>query len=180
MKLIFLDVDGVLNSLSTKTEIEGYTFVSDNLIALLKQIVDATDAKIVLSSTWRRGWYCKEHVPNPDDVDLRDIRMFEALRDKLHDFGIELMSYTDDFGPRGQEIDAWLKVWTGEPIESYIILDDMGGAEMRPHSRYLVQTSIGGGMNAKHAARAIKLLNASQKPSEGVRSFETQKDNQML
>lgn len=167
MKLIFLDVDGVLNSLSTKAEIEGYTFVSDELIALLKQIVDATDAKIVLSSTWRRGWYCKEHVANPDSQDLQDIRMFDALNAKLHAFGIELMSYTDDFGRRGQEIDAWLRAWNGEPIESYVILDDMGGAEMRPHSRYLVQTSIGGGMNEKHAARAIKLLNASQKPSGG-------------
>lgn len=170
MKLIFLDVDGVLNSLSTKTEIEGYTFVSDNLIALLKQIVDATDAKIVLSSTWRRGWYCKEHVPNPDDVDLRDIRMFEALRDKLHDFGIELMSYTDDFGPRGQEIDAWVKAWDGEPIESFVILDDLGGREMKPHSRYLVQTGMSVGLTMKHVARAIKLLNAPEKPSEAPES----------
>lgn len=158
MKLIFLDVDGVLNSLSTKEKLEGYTFVSDELIARLKQIVEATDAKIVLSSTWRRGWHCQEHVADPNAQDLQDIRMFEALKAKLQDFDLELMSYTDDFRRRGQEIDAWLKAWDGESIESYVILDDLGGTEMRPHCRRLIQTSMSVGLTEKHVQKAIRML----------------------
>ncbi|MBQ7969074.1 MAG: hypothetical protein IJ292_04560 [Clostridia bacterium] len=159
MKVIFLDVDGVLNSLDTKERIEGYIFVSDDKIELLKEIVDQTGAKVVLSSTWRRGWYCKEHIDHPNESDRQDIRMFDALCEKLHEFNIGLLDYTDDFGLRGQEIDAWLNNWTGEPIESYVILDDMSGRDIRPHSRFLVQTSLGGGINKKHVQRAIEILN---------------------
>ena len=49
MKVIFLDVDGVLNSLSCKEKIDGYLFVEDEKIALLKELIDHTGAKVVLS-----------------------------------------------------------------------------------------------------------------------------------
>ncbi len=88
--------------------------------------------------------------------------MFDALCAKLREFNLELLDYTDDFGPRGQEISAWLDAWNGEPIESYVILDDMSGRELRPHSRYLVQTSLCSGMNEKHVRRAIEILNAKK------------------
>lgn len=158
MKVIFLDVDGVLNSLSCKEKIEGYIFVEDEKIARLKEIIDHTGAKVVLSSTWRYGWHAMEHVKEPDENDLRDIYMFEALRDKLLEHGIELLGYTKDFGRRGDEISDWLKKWMGEPIETYVILDDMGAVEMRTHCRYLVQTSISRGLEQKHIKRAIDIL----------------------
>ena len=50
MKVIFLDIDGVLNSdasLMVDDRVEG------DLILNLKYIVDKTDAKIILSSSWR-------------------------------------------------------------------------------------------------------------------------------
>lgn len=159
MKVIFLDIDGVLNNDRTKERFEGYVFVSDDKILLLKELIDQTGAKIVLSSTWRRGWFCKEHVSEPTSADLQDIRLFEALVSKLKEFDIELMDYTEDFGFRGEEIDLWLKQWRGEPIESYVILDDMGGAEMRPHSRYLVQTGFWDGILPKHVQKAVKFFN---------------------
>ena len=51
MNYIFLDVDGVLNSdksLMTDDSLE------DALIENLKVIVEKTNAKIILSSAWRR------------------------------------------------------------------------------------------------------------------------------
>ena len=104
MKVIFLDIDGVLNSMSCKATIEGFDFVEDEKVALLKEIIDLTGAKVVLSSTWRYGWYAMEHIEHPDDGDLRDIRMFKSLRDKHLDFDIKLLGYTEDFGRRGAEI----------------------------------------------------------------------------
>lgn len=159
MKVIFLDIDGVLNNDRTKERFEGYVFVSDDKVLLLKEIIDQTGAKIVLSSTWRRGWECKERVAEPSSSDLQDIRLFDALVNKLKEYDIELLSYTEDFGRRGEEITLWLKNWTGEPVESYAILDDMEGAEMRPHTSYLVQTGFWGGLMPKHVQKAIKLLN---------------------
>ena len=53
MKVIFLDVDGVINTDNLLRE-HGYTYVCPNRVILLKKIIEATDAKIVLSSDWRR------------------------------------------------------------------------------------------------------------------------------
>lgn len=159
MKVIFLDIDGVLNNDHTKERFEGYVFVSDDKILLLKEIIDKTNAKIVLSSTWRRGWECKERIAEPTSSDLQDIRLFDALVNKLKEYNIMLLSYTEDFGHRGDEITLWLKNWTGEPVKSYVILDDIDGAEIRPHTHYLVQTGFWNGLTPKHVQKAIKLLN---------------------
>lgn len=53
MKVIFLDVDGVLNSqqLFEKCEDDQLISVDEDNIKNLKTIVDATGAKIVLSSS---------------------------------------------------------------------------------------------------------------------------------
>ncbi len=160
MKIIFLDIDGVLNNDHTKERFEHLVFISDDKVSLLKELIDNTGAKIVLSSTWRRGWECKERIWEPTSSDLADIRLFDALVDKLREYDIELLSHTKDFSNcRGEEIDLWLKEWGGEPIESYVILDDMDGIELRPHSKYLVQTSFWDGLMLNHVKKAIKILN---------------------
>jgi hypothetical protein len=82
MKVIFLDIDGVLNTTSTTEMFEEYTFVEDEKVQLLKQLVTRTGAKIVLSSSWRYGWWVKRKV-NPTPSDLSSIRLFEALEKKL-------------------------------------------------------------------------------------------------
>ncbi len=161
MKVIFLDIDGVLNSLSTKETFEGYVFVSDKHIILLKELIDRTGAKVVLTSSWRWGWFCSEHPYVANESDEQDIRLFKALRDKLKAFGIELFSFTADFGFRGEEIDWWLKN-QGEEVESFVILDDMDGREMHPHSRFLVQTSMKSGLQKNHIVRAEKILMCNQ------------------
>ena len=59
MKVIFLDVDGVLNSDEyfdriQNLDIEGIESDIDiNKVKLLKKAVDTTGAKVVLSSSWR-------------------------------------------------------------------------------------------------------------------------------
>ena len=53
MKVIFLDVDGVLNSAQ-----DGYSIRlrTDSHLKLLQRIVQETGAKLVLSSSWRIGF----------------------------------------------------------------------------------------------------------------------------
>lgn len=57
-KAIFLDIDGVLNNISTEEySPEGYTGVDDKFIRNLKHITDAVpDTVIILSSDWRAEW----------------------------------------------------------------------------------------------------------------------------
>lgn len=54
MRVIFLDIDGELTYAGYSNE-ETHNIDSEK-VALLKEIVDATDAKIVLSSSWKYGY----------------------------------------------------------------------------------------------------------------------------
>ncbi|MDE7380098.1 MAG: hypothetical protein K2N14_03500, partial [Clostridia bacterium] len=58
MKIIFLDIDGVLNSLKydASRDKRKLTNIDETRLPILKSIVEKTGAKIVLSSTWREYW----------------------------------------------------------------------------------------------------------------------------
>mgnify|MGYP003509103315 FL=1 len=158
MKVIFLDIDGVLNNTSTEETFEDYYFVEDEKVELLKQLVTRTNAKLVLSSTWREGWYARERIENPSKSFQSAIRLFEALEKKLSEYDLELLSYTEDFGTRGEEIDLWLKNWKGEQVESFIILDDMYPEDLKLHTERLVQTSESLGLTQEDVEKAIDML----------------------
>lgn len=159
MKIIFLDIDGVLNTTSTTEMFEEYTFVEDEKVQLLKQLVTRTGAKIVFSSSWRYGWWA-ERVVNPTSSDLSSIRLFQALKQKLSEYGLELLDHTDESGNRGQEIDWWLESWDGETIENFVILDDMHLSYLLPHTSHVVSTSLSKGLTQSLVDRAVNVLNA--------------------
>lgn len=140
MKVIFLDVDGVLNYKNSKSKVD------DEKVKLIKQIVDETNAKIVLSSDWR-------YYLNTDDEDIA------LLIRTLSKYGIKIMSSTPitKHGYRGAEIYQWINEWHGEPIESFVILDDRD--DMKPYMDRLVQTDFDYGLVKKDVKIAIKLLN---------------------
>jgi histidinol phosphatase-like enzyme len=158
MKVVFLDIDGVLNNTSTEETFEDYYFVEDEKVELLKQLVTRTNAKLVLSSTWREGWYARERIENPSKSFKSAIRLFEALEKKLSEYDLELLSYTEDFGARGEEIGLWLKNWNGEPIESFVILDDMYPEDLRLHQEKLVQTVESFGLTQEDVEKAVAML----------------------
>ena len=56
LKIIFLDVDGVLNCKSTPDRCYGYIGIEDEKVNHLKRIVEETSAKIVLISSWKEYW----------------------------------------------------------------------------------------------------------------------------
>lgn len=156
MKIIFLDIDGVLNCKSTRERIDGIYFVEDNKIDFLKEIIECTDAKVVLSSTWRIGWVWMQNNPNYHD------KHFIMLRDKLQEHGIELYDKTPIMSGehRGREIDEWLRCHPD--VESFVILDD--DSDMDEHIGRLVKTKwnsvgTGGGLQRKHIRLAIEILN---------------------
>lgn len=63
MKIIFLDVDGILNWGVCKSRApSGCLGVEDDKVELLKQIVDRTGAKIVLTSTWKSEWFRTDFI----------------------------------------------------------------------------------------------------------------------
>ena len=52
MKIIFLDVDGVLNTVSDY-RVFGHGYINNEYVALLAYVVKHTGARIVLTSNWR-------------------------------------------------------------------------------------------------------------------------------
>ena len=153
MKVIFLDIDGVLNTNYTKeTTSSGVIFVEDNKIKILKQIIDETDAKVVLSSTWRYGWTDSDRSMFAQD--------FNELKEKLEEFGITLYDKTPIFDyymrKRGEEIQEYLR--GRDDIDGYVIIDDLDGSWLRPCSSHLLQTSPWKGLEEKHIKTAKKIM----------------------
>lgn len=146
MKLIFLDVDGVLNN--NKAYKTMNIPVCNRLVKLVKQIVDETDAKIVLSSSWR--------ILDPD-MEGKD-KWCKFLYDELAAEGLTLIGRTPIVtgGYRGTEIGKYL-FSCKENIESFVILDD--DADMNPFKEFFVQTNFLHGIREKNVKRAIRILN---------------------
>jgi len=154
MKVIFLDVDGVLNDTKCKVKTpSGFPFVEDELIIRLKQIIDATGAKVVLSSTWRQGYYDLER--GVKGIAATD---YILLRDKLLSFGIEIFDHTPIIKSwrRGTEIALWLQE-TKYEIDAIVVLDDK--YDVDPLGQFLVRTSVTEGLRTKHVIKAIRMLN---------------------
>ena len=146
MKVIFLDVDGVLNSNSTNAiSPNGYVGVSDKYVKLLRRIVNETDAKVVLSSDWRL-----DHGPD-----------YKYLTNKLwYKGGIRLFSETPNIGWewRGNEIKTWLS--EHEDVENYVILDDISFPDfMGDLEDHLIETDPTIGLTDEDVELAVGVLN---------------------
>lgn len=181
MKVLFLDVDGVLNGYSRVTGAVYFIAMKLGLlklimnhhdifgvhtrkVKLLSKIVKATGCKIVLSSSWRFGW-C---VP----YEQKDGHQKELV-DKLNKYGIIIMDRTPiiefngSYSHRETEIRDWLS--RHDNIESFVILDDEQFDLQGFIGKELVRTSnsdyIKGnwyentGLKRKHVKQAIKILN---------------------
>ena len=155
MKIIFLDIDGVLNSEMyewSRGEDRADNRIDLSRVRLLKDIVSATDAKIVLSSTWRLDWDKSPELCGEDG---------EYINQCLAQYGLFIIDKTpfnsmiDD---RRREILTWLSSHRGE-VESFVILDDINCGWEELDRRVVVTDPYGYGLNEEHVKKAIKLLN---------------------
>lgn len=115
MKIVFLDIDGVLNSFRSVVALGGYGHLNSKRgkmtleeakldiisLKLVQKLVKETDSKVVISSSWR---ILADDVSAFDFLDMPVIGFTESL-----------------WGIRGTEIQKWLDE---NPVESYTIIDD--------------------------------------------------------
>lgn len=162
IKLLFLDVDGVLNCHSTKDCCGPYRGIEDKKVALVKEIVDATGAKIVLVSSWKEWWYKEPHFKDKQD----DLATY--LDEKLAKQGLTIIDKTDDYNSfnRGEGIHEYIRRLKRRDVivDDYVVLDDeMFDYKERKITKHLIQTSYySHGLDKKHVAKAIKILNKEQ------------------
>lgn len=149
MKVVFLDIDGVLNhseflkniKRSPGGTISDLDMIDPKAVALLNKLLDTTKANVVISSTWRIG------------------NTLFHLQQLLSKAGFQFperiigatVSLTE--GVRGAEINVWLQQ---VPVDKFVILDD--DDDMDPLMDHLVQTSFEKGLQLKDVKIAKKIL----------------------
>lgn len=156
LKVVFLDIDGVLNSMDylhawhglqhsmpgfkTYTRFDEYGDAFDpRCVMNFETVLRKTDAKIVVSSTWRM-------------MGLKKFRLMWEQR-KLYGEILDVTGRSSD-RIRGQEVQEWLGVY--KPDE-YVILDDDSDflPEQMPH---FVQTDGLFGLTWGDAKKAVEIL----------------------
>lgn len=161
-KYIFLDIDGVLNS--EHTWVDKITdSLSDQYLENLKHIVEKTNAKIILSSSWRM--YFGQNINDPRNIFA--IHLIHSLNKhnlKLHDMTPFVKGQFSN--ERGLEIKTYVEQ---NNITDYVVIDDEEFSDFKNHldmSRF-IQTNFGDetttikneGLNKNVAEKAIEILN---------------------
>ena len=158
--LLFLDVDGVLNSHQYFEEREKHESDDPNFVRSMKSDIDpeavkrldliceTTGAKIVVSSVWQRG------------------RLYDILLDALKEYGkhIQVIGVTGDRGCkdclRGNNILRWMRDNISEyhSFKKYVIIDDDSDMLYWQKDNFVHTSSEKGGLTDEKADKAIKIL----------------------
>ena len=175
MKVIFLDIDGVLNTSETfieqsKNYKQKGTYnveIDEFRVEYLKQIIEKTDAKIVLSSSWRY-FFIKEN-----DIVLPKTQKGLDLYKLLKKYNIEIYDITTkQHMKREEQINLWLR---NHDVESFVVIDDCSYDLQSFIGKELIKTSFTKdaemlidmddciGLCEEHVSQAINILNAKTK-----------------
>ena len=146
MKIIFLDIDGVLNSekyyRSVDRKRKNWSRFDPLAVLMIKKLIDEFSLKIVITSTWRFG-----------AVEMLNIELIKS--------GLKQYLYEDWKTPqtspshRGKEIKMWLD--NHPVINEYVIIDDDENI-LKEHMLRFVQTDIKEGLNQEHYYKAREVL----------------------
>lgn len=165
-KILFLDIDGVLNSERyhdycyengmASDEKFGYPF-DPEAVANLARIIDETGADIVISSSWK-FWglstmidLWKERALPGKIVSVTPNTMSDEML-----LNVDLTDWASMAG-KGHEIKEWLSK-KGKNVEQYAILDDAD--DMLPEQQsHFVQTNPKVGITEEDAKKTIAILN---------------------
>lgn len=167
MKVIFLDIDGVLNTLQISTKPfktsrgqvcrDGFYYklscdsgdlevANEQAVMWLNKLCVETGAKIVISSTWRL-------CPNGFENTCKALRN-TGLLDTIEIIGCTGRRYDEHINRRGAEIKDYLDLHP--EISKFIILDD--DSDMGELKDYLVQCNTHVGFTYIEYAKALNLL----------------------
>ena len=150
-RVIFLDIDGVLN----RTRMASHIRLEDDLVENLRLLVEKTDAKIVLSTFWRHFQEYIQYILHrhglPADVIIGQTPGTSEASMLSKDPG-DPMQYAD----RASEIHAWLRAHP--TVISFVILDDRASASDDDLASQFVHTVSAHGLTAADAERARAIV----------------------
>ena len=140
MKVLFLDIDGVLNTRNGSMDTDK--------VELLRDIIARTGAGVVLSSTWRKTEHMRARVKTMlESIGARYLGRTQVMEYQEH--GLWRAE------PRGHEIKAWLeeRPWA----RKFVILDD--DPNMVTLMPFLVRTDSLKGLTPELADEVVRRLN---------------------
>lgn len=162
MNVIFLDIDGVLNSNlwneSHQKEIKEGTLIDRELVSLLAILVKTTNTKIILSSGWR-FWFNEKMSPLRTEAE----RLVEFLAlenifiyDCTPDLTTEEIRKTKRFSlVKAQEILKWIELH--DEVNRWIVIDDLD-----LHNdivfEHQIRTNPENGLTKQNVELAIKMI----------------------
>ena len=157
MKVVFLDIDGVLNEEKSRSRCCGYKGIDDKKVENLAKIVEETNAKIVLISTWKDDWR-KTYKAHQG-------MMANYLDKKLKKQGLAVFDKTENVDKasgfhlsRGEGI---LQYFATHAVEKYVILDDYqfdyDGCGLTEN--YVKTDNENGGLTEELSQKTIEILN---------------------
>ena len=175
MKVLFLDIDGVLNSenwfayriycvknnmvnilmnfvdTDDRNIKHKLTMLDDRAIANLNRIVEETGCKVVLSSSWRSSI-------ESENIFTQNLLKLKGFKYEFYDVTPRLW-FIDFSIRRGEEIKFWLdKESEKHEIESFVILDD--DSDMLPEQmNNLIHIDGQVGLTDRDVFTAIEILN---------------------
>ncbi|MFA6234131.1 MAG: HAD domain-containing protein [Bacteroidota bacterium] len=146
-KLLFLDIDGVLNNRASLVELPQDAF-DPKCVAALNRITDTTGALIVVSSVWRYTYKMR--------TEMQGCLRSRGVTGKVKGCTPRLSGIKT----RGDEIRAWLETNIDAGIINgdvqFVVIDD--SSDITPFEYCFVQTSPETGLTEEGADRAIALL----------------------
>jgi hypothetical protein len=163
MKVVFLDIDGVLVTEHYLLQLEknrdswrdkkGHAYFCPRCLANFEQLIKITEAKVVLSSTWRFFL--------ADTVGVHEFFKSRHVNFEIYDVTPTLLFSSKKMSEqptRGEEIQAWLNTHTD--VTQYCILDDDFHIlpEQKPN---WVRTSFRYGFTKAKLEKALKILSAA-------------------
>ena len=144
-KIIFLDFDGVITTYKSKWKLD------QEKLDLLKEILDATNSEIVISSSWR-------HYDLPSTIKfITEPSYFVPFPFPFCDKIIGITKKLKNRS-RGEEIDLYLKENLKDLRYNYIILDDNNDM-LKCQQKNFILTDCDDGLCKEDVEKAISMLN---------------------
>jgi len=178
--IIFFDFDGVLNSIASMIGLGAPNIHFDPVaVGLVHKLAAATNAKIVISSSWRIGRTVDElkMILNKTSHWRHD---WSIVIDKTPAYGYGDVSFDFDFDmrlTRGSEIAQWRK--NRKHTGRYVIIDD--DSDMREDQLlFFVKCNTADGFGLQQYIRALRLLSPNHPDVASLSAYYTYKKHAQI
>ena len=156
MKIIFLDIDGVLNYRDSDV-------IDERCLDNLKFILENTEARIVLISSWKHFLdddILKNLREHNNQKQTEEFLKYRNILEKVFVDKLSILDIAPDLGEyRSDEIALWLTNNLNLNIESFVIIDDFNCDYDKNYPNNWIRPSwFSIGLTNAMAERAIKIL----------------------